>query len=302
MSRRLSSQRLLPSRETLKLSPPFSSGLLRPPLSRGVAKTIEEDRPDPLEAPSLPSVVGSRPDLTQAGGLHLGQASGEARGAQLRRAHALQRLPAHPHDEENSISLTRQNGDCYPPPDRYAIMANPSARITVSARERIPADRLRDAVIAAGGNIAAAARELGIARNSLYKRLGDIEIDIANLRAASTTHARPDAQHAHGAHHAHHAQQNQSAIFPTRVDPRTVPHMQARAATRSGTTHLRAPKTLSLRKDQVDQIRHARRRLAVALDVDLTDSLLLERFIDDTLESWVARQLQPPCARSEEKP
>jgi hypothetical protein len=40
----------------------------------------------------------------------------------------------------------------------------------------------------------------------------------------------------------------------------------------------------------------------VALDVDLTDSLLLERFIDDTLESWVARQLRPPCARSEEKP
>jgi hypothetical protein len=71
----------------------------------------------------------------------------------------------------------------------------------------------------------------------------------------------------------------------------------------TGKPRLRTVKTLSFRKEQLIRLAHARRRLALALALDLTDSLLLERLIEDALEPWVARQLKAnACSRPQEKP
>lgn len=157
------------------------------------------------------------------------------------------------------------------------------------------------------GNVSAASKKLGLARNSLYKRLVRFDLDPAAYRIP----AARDARDAHGAPaHAPLArlaggtvQQIESAIFPASQATSTLPPVQAERGNPTAVIRIRARKGISLRKDQLRRISHARRRVAAALDTDLTDSSLIERFIDAALDEWVAAQLKPaPRTRPEEKP
>lgn len=157
------------------------------------------------------------------------------------------------------------------------------------------------------GNVSAASRKLGLARNSLYKRLVRFDLDPAAYRMPAARAARAvPGMPAHAPLTplaGSTAQQIESAIFPASHAASTLPPVQAERRDPTTAIRIRARKGLSLRKDQLRRISHARRRVAAALDTDLTDSSLLERFIDAALDEWVAAQLKPaPRTRPEEKP
>jgi hypothetical protein len=74
------------------------------------------------------------------------------------------------------------------------------------------------------------------------------------------------------------------------------------AASRVPAPKPHTPKNRSFREDHLQAIGRARRRLAAALDVDLTDSDLIQRFIDDKLEEWVAEQVSQKSKQDGSRP
>lgn len=266
---------------------------LRATTKRGLAETIEIHRPNAPRLARLPAVIGPQPNLAQQGRFLLCQAGRRARAPQLRRRGPSRRSPRCTHDPENSIGLTRQNGVCYPSNQAYANMAY--VQRTMSQSNRISEHAIRTALVATHGNVLEVARRLGIHRNALYRRLELLDIDPNSFRSsrneaiesdtARTVRAAAQLASAHSAEHAR-------LCTLSRVSP-----------SESSAKHSRARRTLWVRREHLADLARARRHIAAAHNIDLTDSSLLERFIEDAFQPWVAKQLdQHVHDQSEEKP
>ncbi len=260
---------------------------------RGIAETIEIHRPNTTRLARLPAVIGAQPNLAQRGRLLLCQAGRRPRAPQLRRSGPSRWTPRCTHAPENSIGLTRQNGVCYPSAQPYANMAYASRAMPKSNRVSEPA--IREALVATRGNVLEVARRLGIHRNALYRRLELLDLDPNSFRSNAGKASESDtvrtvrtAAQPASAHSAEHSRL--CRLSP--VSPSEAP-----------AKHSRARRTLWVRREHLAELARARRHIAAAHNVDLTDSGLLERFIEDAFQPWVAKQLdQHVHDRSEEKP
>lgn len=160
--------------------------------------------------------------------------------------------------------------------------------------------RIRELLAATRGNVTRTAAKLGITKNSLYKRLAVLGVDPAAFRPKwlERHHRHPQVPRASAASAVTgDAQKRAVAIFPSAADSPSVAAVQA-SMVRSPTRR----STLRFRPDHLAAIGRARRKLSALLDVELTNSALLERFIDDKLADWLAEQTRsrlPPNTTSE---
>lgn len=162
------------------------------------------------------------------------------------------------------------------------------------APQKTNSDRIREALTVTLGNVTAAAKLLGMAKNSLYKRLQALDLRPAAFRKGGVTLDHPlkgDATHRRVTSPFSTDQKSETDTFPILLGARSFPTMHA-ASRAPVPKPLRGPKNLSFREDHLQAISRARRRLAAALDVDLTDSELIQRFIDDKLEEWVGERMR----------
>jgi hypothetical protein len=279
---------------------PHQSVCLRSARSHCGAETVEIHRPDVVCLPRLPAVIGPEADLAQRGRLPLREAGRGASGPEFLSTDRPRRAPGSTHGAENSTALTRQNGACYPHPSQYANMAYPDTKAMVRPR-RISEPVIRGVLADTKGNILQAARRLGIHRNALYRRLEllDIDPDLFRANAASLQQdATPDTARASRSVRA--AAQPASAHSAERAPVRTLSLVSSLEA---APKRDRARRTLWVRREHLAALAKARRHIAAALDVDLTDSSLLERFIEEAFGPWVTKQLKVRAhARPEEKP
>jgi hypothetical protein len=158
--------------------------------------------------------------------------------------------------------------------------------------------RIREALTATSGNITVAAKLLGIAKNSLYKRLRALELQPAFFRMGGVTpdHLRTgDATRSRVTPPVTYDQKSETDTFPNGVREPSFPgvHTVSRAWEKTPRAlALRGFRNFALREKHLQAISRARRKLAAALDVDLSDSDLMQRFIDDKLEEWVTERLR----------
>ncbi len=154
--------------------------------------------------------------------------------------------------------------------------------------------RIREVLTATVGNVTAAAKMLGIAKNSLYKRLRALELQPAVFRMGVVTpdHLRMgDVTPGRVTPPVTHAQKSETDTFPRSNLVPSFSSMRTPSRALDKTpkaTAERALKNLSLPENHLQAISRARRRLAAALDLDLTDADLLQQFIDDKFEDWGA--------------
>jgi hypothetical protein len=157
--------------------------------------------------------------------------------------------------------------------------------------------RIREVLTATVGNVTAAARMLGIAKNSLYKRLRALELQPAIFRMGGVTpdHLRMgDATHSTVTPPATYGQKSGTDTFPNVVREPSFPgvHTASRAWEKTPRAlAIRGFRNIALRENRLQAISRARRKLAAALDVDLSDSDLIHQFIDDKLEEWVRERV-----------
>lgn len=174
-------------------------------------------------------------------------------------------------------------------------------------RHRLSDESIRAALAAAGGTVTVAAQELGVARNSLYKRIQHMKADLhaARARRRGLAHwdSRSKGHSSNTSAKVESAQKSESAIYPdSGIAPTLIAVRDKKPRTpKPQGEDGRVTKSLWLRKDRADKVSRARRRLAAALDVDLTDSSLLERFIESEFDSWVAKQLPPRKAMADSR-
>jgi Mg2+ and Co2+ transporter CorA len=173
----------------------------------------------------------------------------------------------------------------------------------VATPQKTNSDRIREALTVTLGNVTAAAKLLGMAKNSLYKRLHALNIHPAVFRKGDVTHGEPvkgDATRSGVTPPVTPAQRSETDTFPSAAGGASFPAMHAASRVPAPKPH--TPKNLSFREDHLEAIGRARRRLAAALDVDLTDSDLIQRFVDDKLEEWVAEQVRQKLKQDGSRP
>jgi hypothetical protein len=173
----------------------------------------------------------------------------------------------------------------------------------VATPQRTSPERIREALSVTLGNVTAAAKLLGMAKNSLYKRLHSLELHPAVFRRGDVTYGEPvrgDATRSGVTPPVTPAQRSETDTFPSAAGGASFPVMHAASRVPAPKPH--TPKSLSFREDHLQAIGRARRRLAAALDVDLTDSDLIQRFIDDKLEEWVAEQVRQKSKQDGSRP
>jgi hypothetical protein len=115
-------------------------------------------------------------------------------------------------------------------------------------------DDIRAALEATGGQVAPAARSLGLARNNLYKRIAGSGVDLAELRRSP--------------------------------GPRPA---QERPASEAAA--LRVARSVYLRPDQITALDEACLDLPAVLREKMSPSKVLERFMDDCFAGWMAGKL-----------
>lgn len=165
-------------------------------------------------------------------------------------------------------------------------------------RHRLSDERIRAALAAARGNVTVAARDLGIARNSFYKRIAHMKHELhaerALRRGVVHRHSYATSHSGDSGRTRESVQNSESAIFSNREGVRTFVPVRNTSAARPPKPHASDVRIAKyLRRDRAEKLARARRRLAAALDSDITDSSLIERLIDDELENWIAKQLPP---------
>lgn len=118
---------------------------------------------------------------------------------------------------------------------------------------RVSAEQIRSALAECHGNMLATADRLGMARQTLYKRVTALGLDPSQHRIAVQA----------------------SAPRPARPSRRS----------------LRVVRGFSLRPDQLKALEDARFDLPAVLRVRFSPSSVLERFIDDAFAAWLQAKL-----------
>lgn len=157
------------------------------------------------------------------------------------------------------------------------------------------------------GRVVAVAEELGLRRNRLYERLAAMgksprdfrlksspvagqdredspdNLDMSGRRVSGVVRPWPGVRDSSGA----------PSCPP--AEARTFPAVASSVAVAS-------KKQIRILPEHEDMIRRARRRIAFAIDRDLTDEACLADFIDEALEPWLAGKLEGLNANAPDKP
>lgn len=179
------------------------------------------------------------------------------------------------------------------------------------AQQKVAPGQISAVLNATNGNVAAAARALGVSRNSLYKRLVSMGFDLEAARRVDVTLSAADAQEARAAADAaqttdaslgngrqseresvsiqSRARENRVATFPVSRRKPNVPHVEATQTKRQG---LRASKSVFLRPEQIKALEDATYDLAFRFRESFSPSRVLERFIDERFAEWLHETMQ----------
>ena len=170
---------------------------------------------------------------------------------------------------------------------------------------RVTVEQIREALRVTGGQIAPAARILGLARNNLYKRLANNKMSPDSFRgnsarsapATPTVTRAAETPSADAGEVASRVSNSRSAIFPTPARARNFPHVSSALTTPPQPAEepklLRVSRTIYLRPDQAQALDDACLDLPGVLREKLSPSKLIEKFMDDCFAGWIAGKLEP---------
>jgi hypothetical protein len=169
---------------------------------------------------------------------------------------------------------------------------------------RVTVEQIREALRVTGGQIAPAARILGLARNNLYKRLANNKMSPDSFRGNSATSAPAtptdtrarETPHVESSEVASGVSKSQSAIFPPHRRARNFPHVSSALTSPPQPEEpklLRVSRTIYLRPDQAQALDDACLDLPGVLREKLSPSKLIEKFMDDCFATWIASKLEP---------
>lgn len=171
------------------------------------------------------------------------------------------------------------------------------------AQQKVSPEQIISALTDTHGNVEASAKRLGISRNCLYKRLIHIGLEPRDYRkggAHCTRGGAPATKDTRGVLHEgwraardgterfvhnEHAHKSEIATFPRAEHSRTVRNMHVEVDPRA--PRLRESKNLYLRPEQIEAVKQARFDLQAKLRIELSDSKVLERFIDAKFDDWL---------------
>lgn len=172
---------------------------------------------------------------------------------------------------------------------------------------RVPSQAVVNALITWRGNVEAAARDLGMARNSLYERIRRMGIDLEGIRNVNPSKPVTPITKAVGVTGIDRsdrsvqprlgAQKNASAIFPSDSNRRRLAGMEQAAAAADDKavpikTAPRRHQPIRIKPDQRDQLQRAAWDLQSRFQAPTDESLILEQFIEEAFPGWLAGKVQ----------
>lgn len=178
------------------------------------------------------------------------------------------------------------------------------------AAPRISTQEIVNALLTWRGDIAATARALGMARNSLYERCRRLGLDIEGFRAQGVGNPVTPITTSSGVRgmtgipsSARDARKTAGAIYPSGERARKVtPVQQASnaAAVESEAVPIKtAPKRrqpICVKPEQRDALQRAAWDLQARYQAETNENLILEQFIEEAFASWLNSKLGQPAA------
>jgi hypothetical protein len=175
---------------------------------------------------------------------------------------------------------------------------------TVSTQEIV------NALLTWRGDISAAARALGMARNSLYERMKRLGLDPGKFRSQGGANpvtpitmvsGMPGMPGFNG--RAKDAQEKRRAIYPSGGDRGRLGGVQQGTATADPEvvpikTAPKRQEPIRLKPELRDRLQRAVWQLQARFQEPTNENLILEQLVEETLDRWLASKLEPtPAAR-----
>lgn len=183
----------------------------------------------------------------------------------------------------------------------------------MSAPQRILTQAIVNALLEWRGDVSAAARALGLARNSLYERIKRLGLDLDGFRNVKPGNPvtpitqvigdagmrRPTGPEGVAQKTAPQAR----AIYPPGARGRRLDPVQQRTSTEANggepvriKTAPRRPEPIRLRPDLRDRLQRGVWRLQAHFQEPTNENLILEQLVEETLDAWIRSKLEPPAA------
>jgi hypothetical protein len=169
----------------------------------------------------------------------------------------------------------------------------------VAAPRRVSSGQIEQALAATSGCVQRASAILGISKNSLYKRLSRMDLHPDKYRKGDArlgTQGAADAKvfgvrarrAASGG--GRNGGECATATFPRAVVGRRLDPVSDEAEDEK-VGRLRESRNWFLRPEQIDKVRQAKFDLQAKLRTELSDSKVLERFLDEKFDEWIREAL-----------
>lgn len=177
----------------------------------------------------------------------------------------------------------------------------------MGAPARVSTQEIVNALLEWQGDVANAARAVGLSRNGLYQRIERLGLDLDRFRNASRSNpAIPITRvsmvptmpsNVSGAQRRPSAQENASAIFPREPARRRLAAMEQATSTADDKTvpiktAPRRHQPIRIKPDQRDLLQRAAWDLQSRFQAPTDESLILEQFIEEAFPGWLAGKVQ----------
>lgn len=177
------------------------------------------------------------------------------------------------------------------------------------AQERVSAQQIANALLEWRGNVQAAARSLGIAANSLYERIDRLGLNLEGFRnmaqgkpVTPITGREPVSVVPGLRSDTRDAQKNRAPIFQGSARTAKLTGVQATAADDEAAvpikTSPRRQTPTRIKPAQRERLERAAWTLQARYQAPTDANLLLEQFIDENFEAWLASKLAAPKSRA----
>lgn len=178
----------------------------------------------------------------------------------------------------------------------------------MAAQEKVSAQQIVNALLKWTGNVQAAADELGVSRNALYKRVEQLGIDLRGIRAMgskvdttfTTVLGMPTMKGG-----ANVVSKSSAAIFSARARGPKLPSMRTEAAEAATEIPIRtAAKRLPptrIKPAHRELFQRAAWALQARFQAPTDESLILEQFIDERFEEWLGSKLASAKAKAKDQ-
>lgn len=181
----------------------------------------------------------------------------------------------------------------------------------MSAREKVSAQQITNALLKWRGKITPAAEELGIARNSLMRRIGSLGLNLTGFRSLGmggtpmppTRRITPMPTLPSFAQTDSLGPKNERATFTGPATRPTIPPVSSAVAEFPATRKRQTPR---IPPNYLDKLTDAKYDLQALLRRDVTEQQILEECLDECLDGWIARKIasvrQPGPEQPAERP